>query len=203
MIGSIRSIANVNDSTKLDRQREVITRLKFIGTLQSGDKIDVSNVRIESAHFFTPLKRLLYGEGRDKTLGFLGVIVERSIEIIQSYLHSERLSEKIYCANIIHDLINAVVGLKNIQQTYADDNLFVCNIDALIENIDAKLTEIKEHYPEFLQIKPQTSTSSQSSTLSRSLTHKQNNDTTSVEVMIPPSSSKDKLLVIKEDISPN
>ena len=154
MIGTIRSIATVNDTTKMDRQREIITKLKFIGTFQPGEKIDVNNLRIEDKTLFTPLKRLFFGEGRDKTFNFLSLTIERSIEIIQNYVLSDRISERIYCSNLINDLFKAVVGLKNIQETYRDDKMFVCNIDILIENVDAKLTEIKERYPEIMTIKP-------------------------------------------------
>jgi hypothetical protein len=154
MIGTIRSIATVNDTTKMDRQREIITKLKFVGTFQPGEKIDVNNLRIEDKTLFTPLKRLFFGEGRDKTFNFLSLTIERSIEIIQNYVLSDRISERIYCSNLINDLFKAVVGLKNIQETYRDDKMFVCNIDILIENVDAKLTEIKERYPEIMTIKP-------------------------------------------------
>jgi len=154
MIGTIRSIATVNDTTKMDRQREIITKLKFIGTFQPGEKIDVNNLRIEDKTLFTPLKRLFFGEGRDKTFNFLSLTIERSIEIIQNYVLSDRISERIYCSNLINDLFKAVVGLKNIQETYREDKMFVCNIDILVENVDAKLTEIKERYPEIMTIKP-------------------------------------------------
>ncbi len=154
MIGTIRSIATVNDTTKMDRQREIITKLKFIGTFQPGEKIDVNNLRIEDKTLFTPLKRLFFGEGRDKTFNFLSLTIERSIEIIQNYVLSDRISERIYCSNLINDLFKAVIGLKNIQETYREDKMFVCNIDILIENVDAKLTEIKERFPEIMMIKP-------------------------------------------------
>jgi hypothetical protein len=44
--------------------------------------------------------------------------------------------------------------LKNIQRTYTDDKLFFCNVQTLIESIQAKLIEIKEQYPEifYMQI---------------------------------------------------
>jgi hypothetical protein len=154
MIGTIRSIATVNDTTKMDRQREIITKLKFIGTFQAGEKIDVNNLRIEDKTLFTPLKRLFFGEGRDKTFNFLSLTIERSIEIIQNYVLSDRISERIYCSNLINDLFKAVIGLKNIQETYREDKMFVCNIDILIENVDAKLTEIKERFPDIMAIKP-------------------------------------------------
>jgi hypothetical protein len=138
----------------MDRQREIITKLKFIGMLQPGEKVDVNSLRIEPKTILTPIKRLFFGEGRDKTFNFLSLTIERSIEIIQNYVLSDRISERIYCSNIINDLIKAIVGLKNIQETYREDKMFVCNVDILIENVDSKLTEIKEKYPEVMSIKP-------------------------------------------------
>jgi hypothetical protein len=149
-MGTLKSIVNTNDASRQERQREVITKLKFIGTLQPGEKIDVNNLRIEPNTFFTPLKRMLFGEGRDKTLTFLTLTVERTFEIIQSYIHTERMSERIYCTNIINDVLRAIVGLKNIQETYREDKMFVCNIDTIIETIDAKLTEIRQRHPDLI-----------------------------------------------------
>ena len=45
------------------------------------------------------------------------------------------------------DLIKATHGLKNIQKTYKEDKMFACNIDILIECIQAKITELKEKHP--------------------------------------------------------
>jgi len=69
VLGSIKSLVG-NGDTRLERQREIITRLKFIGTLQPGNKIDVNNLRIETSDIFTSFKRMIYGEGR-KHLVFL------------------------------------------------------------------------------------------------------------------------------------
>lgn len=131
----------------IEKNRETITKLKFIGTFQNGEKIDVKNLKIEQNNFFTPIKRMLYGDGRNNTIIFLTSTIERSFEIVQSFCNSDRKSEQIFCSNIIFDLIKATHGLKNIQKTYKEDKMFACNIDILIECIQAKITELKEKYP--------------------------------------------------------
>ncbi len=146
VLGSIKSLVG-NGDTRLERQREIITRLKFIGTLQPGNKIDVNNLRIETSDIFTSLKRMIYGEGRDKTLSFFNHTYERVFEILQSHIHSDKVSEKILCSKIITDLVKSINGLKNIQETYKEDNSFVCNIESIIENIEGKLEELKSSYP--------------------------------------------------------
>ena len=146
VLASIKSLMGSTD-TRLERQREIITRLKFVGTLKPGEKIDVNNLRIENNNLFTPLRRMLFGEGRDKTLQLLTHTIERTFEILQSYLHSDKLSEQLLCSKLINDLIKSIIGLKNIQETYKEDKLFVCNVESLIENIEGKLEEIKKTYP--------------------------------------------------------
>lgn len=133
--------------------RDIITRLKFIGTFMAGEKIDVKNLRIETNSILTPLKRLIQGEGRDQTYSFLNTTIERSFDIVKSYSNSERISERLMCKNILEDMIKAIKGLQNIQKTYKEDKLFYCNIETIIENIHFKLSEIKQKDPELFKIK--------------------------------------------------
>ncbi len=135
-------------SANLERNREIITRLKFIATFQPGEKINTNQLLVESNSLFTPLKRKLNGESRQSTLKFITETIERSFEIIQSMLLSEQISEKMICTNILKDMIQAINGLNNIQKTYKEDKIFCCTIDTLIDNIKAKCTEIKIKKPE-------------------------------------------------------
>jgi hypothetical protein len=142
---------NINENQIV---RDTIIKLKFIGTFQSNEKIDVRNLRVEQNTIFTPIKRMFYGESRNTTFDFLNTIIEKSFNIINSFIRTDKLSEKIFCKNILNDLVNSISGLKNIQRTYTDDKLFFCNVQTLIESIQAKLIEIKEQYPEifYMQI---------------------------------------------------
>ena len=144
-------INNDKQNINIEKNRETITKLKFIATFQNGEKIDVKNLKIVQCNFFTPIKRMLYGEGRNNTIIFLTSTIERSFEIVQSFCNSDRKSEQIFCSNIILDLIKATYGLKNIQKTYKDDKMFACNIDILIECIQAKITELKEKFMHLFQ----------------------------------------------------
>ena len=133
--------------------RDIITRLKFIGTFAPGEKIDVKNLRVESNNILTPLKRLIQGESRDHTYSFLNSTIERSFDIVKSYSTSERVSERLMCKIILEDMIKAIKGLQNIQKTYKDDKLFYCNIETIIENIHSKLSEVKQKDPEIFKLK--------------------------------------------------
>jgi len=131
-----------------ERNKEILTHLKFISTFQPGEKINVASLHIESNTIITPIKRMFMGESRDTTLQFINNTIDRSFEIIQSLSYSESISEKILCTSIITDLIKCVTGLKNIQKTYKEDKLFGCTIDTMIDTIQAKCTELKLRKPD-------------------------------------------------------
>lgn len=137
-----------------DSKRAVRARLKFIGNLSKGDKLDSHNLAIESSSFWTGLKRLFVtGDSRQTMLSFLSQTIERSCELIDANKHSKDVSDQIFCANVIQDLVNSVKGLKAVQQTYKDDKFFPCEIDVLIETITAKLFSVQKSQPHLFTIK--------------------------------------------------
>ena len=69
----------------IDGHKDVIVKLKFIGTFQEGEKIDIKNLQIETNNIFTPIKRLIQGDGRETTYSFLNSVIDRSFEIIYAY----------------------------------------------------------------------------------------------------------------------
>jgi hypothetical protein len=154
VMNTLKSIFN-NDKRDLynERNRDIIIKLKFIGTFQPGEKIDVRNLKIEDNTIITPIKRTIFGESRDSTYTFLSSTIERAFDIILVYANSDKTSEKIICKNILNDVIKAVNGLQNIQKTYDSDKMFYCNVETLVECIHAKLSEIKEKHPSIFSIK--------------------------------------------------
>lgn len=137
-----------------DSRRQVLTRLKFIGRLQPHDKIDSRTLRVESNSIITPFKRLFVtGDSRETTLNFFSSTIDRSFEIIAGHINSKNVSERIFCANVIQDLIASVKGLRATQGTYEDDNYTVCEIDVLIQTVQAKIWEIQQSHPDLFTMK--------------------------------------------------
>lgn len=126
---------------------DIIARLKFIGTWQPGDKLDVKNMRIESNNLFTPLKRLFNGEGRETTLAFVYNTVERAFAIMYSLAATDKASDTLVCGHILIDMHTAIGGITNLQTTYKDDMMYVCNLQTMIQTIQAKLIDVKTRYP--------------------------------------------------------
>jgi|688.fasta_scaffold371972_2 hypothetical protein len=138
---------NRNYQMQLQQNRDTITNLKWVGTFQAGDKIDSKNLCIESNTLWTPIKRLVMGESRTTTFSFLSSTIDRSFDIISTYVHSDKTSDRIYCSNIVKDLVKAVDGLKAMQKTYKDDTQFRCSIDTVIEGVQGRLIELQEKFP--------------------------------------------------------
>ena len=125
-----------------------ITNLKFISTLKSGDKINTSSLYVESTSIFTPLYRLFRKESRNETINFITVTINNSFDIINNITNINNISDQILFINIITDIVKAIYGLKNIQDTYISDKLFICKIDTIIDTIYSKCITYKNKYPD-------------------------------------------------------
>lgn len=124
-----------------DKHKDIIKKLKFISRIEPGERINVSSVSTTSHNFFSSIYRSIFRESRMKTFQFLNDVVDRSFELIVLYQESIKVSDRITCSQILEDLSNCTIGLKNLQTTYADDRNFYCDIDTLIGSIFARLAE--------------------------------------------------------------
>lgn len=139
------------DSKKgpLESTHEVITRLKFISMVKQDEKINVKNMFIQPKNMFTSFSRLFNQESRETTLNFLTMTFNRVFEIITYYTYTQKPIDKILIISILNDLNLSINGLNNLQHTYNEDRLFVCHIQTLIEMINSKIREVKQHKPEW------------------------------------------------------
>jgi hypothetical protein len=136
-------LSNSSKTTLDEKNLETISNLKFIGTIQPGEKIDSKTLQVEQPGIYTSIKRFITGESRTALYEFITMTIHRIFEIINAKCNSESISDRYMCKNMINDLINSISGLKNIQKTYEKDKKFYCEIDTLIESIRAKLTELE------------------------------------------------------------
>lgn len=131
----------------VDANDEVITRLKFIGFIRKGIKINVQTMSMQQPSIITSITRAFYRESKETTLDFLTTIINRSFEIVQLCLLKKTNVDQIKAKNVCEDLIRSTVGLLNIKETYKDDELFSCRIQTLIQNIEVQLNDLKENNP--------------------------------------------------------
>jgi hypothetical protein len=142
---SLFSNSNASSSiTSLDGS-DTIPRLKFISRLKKGDKINVKNLYVQPNNFYNRIDRSFFNvDDRTNTLTFVQNTIKNGFELF--YTHSQNSPQnqydKILCENIITDIKNTKIGLLNLKETYIDDVMFVCKIDTLIEETEAKIVDI-------------------------------------------------------------
>ena len=130
---------------------DVISKLKFIGLIQKGEKINVKGMCVQQDTFFTRFMRtFVTSDNRTNAYNFIEGVINRSFEIITLSLNKEtvRNVDKRLVVHIIIDLKKSIVGIKNLKDTYTTDIMFCCKLDALVECIESKLKDISETYDE-------------------------------------------------------
>ena len=96
---------------------------------------------IQNDGLITQFFRTLFPDNRIKTFAFVTDTINKSFEILKFYGTSTKLSEQIMCKNLIYDLKESKNGLVNLKETYNLDLKFGCDIQTLLQMIDAKLLE--------------------------------------------------------------
>lgn len=124
---------------------DVIPKLKFIARLNKGDKINVKNMFVQQNNFVQRLSRSFFNiDDRSNTLLFVTETVNHGFDLFHQYIQSHEPFCQIQARNVLNDIRATKKGLVNLKETYSDDIMFTCKIDALIEESDAKLDEITE-----------------------------------------------------------
>jgi len=134
-------LENQIGDTIMEIDEEIIARLKFIGHIQKGEKINVRHVNIQPNNWLTTISRtVIYPDNRMNAITFVRTIITRSFEIIEKCFQSK---DHARCTVIMADLIKAQEGLLNLKYTYSDDIKFCCDMEVLRENISSKLNTIQ------------------------------------------------------------
>jgi len=137
---------NINN---MESDKEVISRLKFIGKIQKGEKINVKYMYVQPEGIITRISRTLIHQcSRQNTLNFLRGTITRTFEIITTYSSSTKESYRYICPNIIEDLKISKKGIHNLKNTYLDDLKMGCDLETLLEEIDAHITGLNENEDE-------------------------------------------------------
>jgi hypothetical protein len=134
------SVFNINN---MESDKEVISRLKFIGRVQKGEKINVKYMYVQPEGIVTCISRTLVNQcNRQNTLNFIRNTVKRTFEIITSYSSSNKESQQHICKHVIQDLQQSEKGIINIKSTYLNDLKVCCDLDTLLQEIEGFLSDI-------------------------------------------------------------
>jgi len=136
-------------------EEDNISRLKFIGKIKKGEKIDIKNMLIQPNNMYTKIQRtFVIVDDRNNTLNFILETINKSFNELLIHLNKSKdnLFDLNIASNMMLDLQSAKNGLNNLKDTYAEDLMFGCKIDTIIQDVEARLEDIKSSY-EFVKQK--------------------------------------------------
>ena len=121
---------------------EYVTNLKVLGKVPSGGRLCVhdGDLHIEGTTFLAPIKRWLLSDGRSNTLAVLRHLIGNSLELAHGMAagRGDRRTDALF-DSLLSELRNALLGLKNLQTTYAGDRTTLASLDVLCEKIEINL----------------------------------------------------------------
>jgi hypothetical protein len=130
-------------------EEDNISRLKFIGKIKKGDKVNIKDMYVQPNNIITKINRSFVNvDNRNNTLSFILETIKKSFDELLNHLNrsKDNLFDLNISTNMVLDLENSKVGLVNLKDTYNDDLMFCCKIDTIIQDIDARLDELKSKY---------------------------------------------------------
>jgi len=120
----------------MDTTQETISRIKFIGRLNKGDKINTRHMYVQPYGVITAISRMfLYQDNRGNTLNFCHNTITRSFDLLTFFAVSNKNSDKVLYMNLLKDLHQAKIGLVNLKFTYVTDTKMCCDLDTLMDCI--------------------------------------------------------------------
>tara|TARA_Y100000022_G_C12993283_1_gene258953 strand:+ start:106 stop:492 length:387 start_codon:yes stop_codon:yes gene_type:complete len=123
-----------NKQMSNDEIERVSTTIKFIGKIGKNQKIDVKSMYLQPNTFITSIIRMLYKlDNRQNTLELVQNTVDQCLEIIEN-----DDIESIVKTNFLIDLEKSKEGIRNLKFTYAEDTMFCCHLESIIQRIDSK-----------------------------------------------------------------
>lgn len=129
----------------MDSNQEITSRLKFIGKLKKGDKINTRHMYVQPDGLSTCISRTFFNQdNRWNTLNFVQETIRRSFELLQLYEDSDKETDMVLFEHLSNDLKMATTGLMNLKFTYITDTKFCCDMDTLLEFIHAKLQKYEK-----------------------------------------------------------
>ena len=132
-----------------DSQQETITKLKFLGRISKGEKINVKELSLQTESWITSVSRTAwYVDNRNNTMTFIQNITSAGFSLLQLLLSSENIGDNQLAKTVLEDLTKAQEGIGNLKTTYSDDTYFCCSIDTYVQTIKARISQLKTTNPE-------------------------------------------------------
>lgn len=128
----------------MDSAQDIMSRLKFIGRIKVGEKMNTRGIFVQPDHIITSFSRTFWNkDNRKNTYEYLSDTKNQTYALLEqlSKTTSNPSMTKITMENILKDLREAKIGINNLRKTYDDDVKFICDIDTLLQDIDSYLKQ--------------------------------------------------------------
>ena len=123
----------------MEKDKEIISKLKFIGRIKKGEKIDTHHMIVQRCGIITSIIRTaLYQDNRNNTLTFVQTIIEMSFDLLKKF--TDQTDERMR-NHMITDLKSSKNGIDALKETYVSDLKFCCDLDTIVQLIDTRLSE--------------------------------------------------------------
>lgn len=134
--------------------QDTVSKLKFIGKIKEGEKLDVQSLTLCSESVGTSLYRtfLARNESRGNALEFIRGVVGEAFELATKYLRKKDHFFKDVGQMIIESLHESKSGLSNLAKTYEDDKMFVSKLETLMNTLETKTADLQRQL--LLETKP-------------------------------------------------
>ena len=132
-----------------DNQRETISKLKFLGKIKKGEKINVKEMTLQTESYLTAASRTIwFVDNRNNTMSFIQTTIQAGFDLLHLLnKNTGNVSDDELSKTIVKDISNAKVGINNLKTTYSDDTYFCCSVDTFVETITAKLLDLRDKRP--------------------------------------------------------
>jgi hypothetical protein len=124
--------------------QDVISRLKFVATLQPGERIDVSSLTVLPDTILGRMYRAAFarGESRTVTLEFVRQTLTEAFDMVERFGHGPETLNSRIGDMIVRALSASKAGIASLAETYSEDRMFVSRIGTLLATLDAKIIDI-------------------------------------------------------------
>ena len=127
-----------------ENQQDIITKLKFLGKIGKGEKINVKELTLQTEGLITKASRTLwYTDNRNNAQSFIQTTIQAGFSLINNLTKNNSNGAIQLVNNILNDIRQAKIGITNLKTTYSDDTFFCCSIDTYVETLSAKLVDFE------------------------------------------------------------
>lgn len=147
----------------------IIVNLKVIGQTPRNRRLRMTSngsFTLEDDHLLVPLKRRLFGDGREKLIRDVSFLLDEIAGYVrlllssrhlaldandQSGLDIDRRDTENQLESIYRELVKSVKGFLNLKSTYEPDKLMVGELELVVDKVQKHMTDIGRRLPRLVE----------------------------------------------------